>query len=371
MHDLDRTTLESNYEAESYEAEGEAEVLGENELNELTGGLLGLGGEHELDHFLGDIFKKVTGVIGKILPPGVTKNLGGLLKAVAGKVLPMAGGALGNLIAPGIGGAIGSQLASNAGAALGLELEGLSGEEQEFHVARRFVQLAAAAIRYASQASGADPRLVARQALQVAAQRYAPGLVPAIVRPTPPAPALSPVPAPTQPPTHNEVLGEADEMELAAELMEATSESEVDHFIDGLIRSAGRYLGQVVKTPVGRALGGYLKQMAATALPRVAQVLDSTFGGGAPAGGPEAGETYESDAEYEQARTLVRLGADAVRRVLASGGVDPLAIARQAIGGAARQYAPDLAGPVVGETGGAAQEGRWVRRGSTIVLYGV
>jgi hypothetical protein len=249
-------------------------------------------------------------------------------------------------------------------------------------VARRFVQLAAAAIRHAARSGGGDPRTLARQALHLAAQRYAPGLAPVIGKVAPAAPAAAGAPA-----AHAEILDEADEMELAAELMEVTSESEVDQFLGGLIKSAGRFLGQAVQTPVGRAIGGYLKQAAASALPRVAQALGSAVGGDAGADlarsvtdklgqafGIGAGEVDETDAEYEAARRFVRFGADAVRRALAARGVDPLAAARQALAGAARQYAPGLASPYYGPDGGmaaGAEEGRWIRRGNRIILLGV
>jgi len=55
------------------------------------------------------------------------------------------------------------------------------------------------------------------------------------------------------------VFGEAETMELAAELLEVTTEQELDRFLGGLIRKAGQAVGQFVKSPVGQQLGGLLK----------------------------------------------------------------------------------------------------------------
>jgi len=283
MHDLDRTTLESNFEYDAFDSShDEAETLGEDELDELAGELLGAASEAELDHFLGGMFGKLEGFASKLLPASLKQHLRSGLKGIAGKLLPMAGGALGNLIAPGIGGMIGSQAGSSVGSALGLELEGLSSEEQAFQIARGFVKLGAAAILYASQATGADPRTIARQALQLAVQRHAPGLIrrvrpalPAASAPAAPTPrpAVAPAPsAPAAPPaSHGELLSEADEMELAAELMEVTTEAEVDHFLGGVLGAVDQMLGKTMTGPIGNAVGGYLKQLAAGALPRVAR----------------------------------------------------------------------------------------------------
>ena len=83
----------------------------------------------------------------------------------------MIGDATGDLLAPGVGGAIGSKLAAAAGNLFGLELEGMSPEDQEFEVARRFVRFAGAAARNARRSR--NPRA----ALTAAARRFAPGFL--------------------------------------------------------------------------------------------------------------------------------------------------------------------------------------------------
>src|SRR5690606_7356756 len=98
----------------------------------------------------------------------VGKQLGGLLKGAAKKALPMVGSAIGGYFGGTSGARVGSQMASNAGRIFGLELEGLSHEDQEYEVAKRFVQLAGAAAKNA--------------AIAAAARQLAPGLI----RGTPP-----------------------------------------------------------------------------------------------------------------------------------------------------------------------------------------
>src|SRR5262245_66648570 len=113
MHDLDRTQLETY--GETYEGEtgytGETGVLGEADEIELATELLGVSTEEELEQFLGSLFKKVSGAVGKI----ARGPIGGLLKGLAKKILPMAAGALGTLIPiPGVGTAAGTALGNAA-----------------------------------------------------------------------------------------------------------------------------------------------------------------------------------------------------------------------------------------------------------------
>src|SRR5262245_40054852 len=179
MHDLDRTQLEYG---ETYEGEtgytGETGVLGEADELELATELLGVSNEEELEQFLGSLFKKVSGIVGKI----ARGPIGGLLKGVAKKIMPMAGGALGSLIpVPGVGTALGTAAGTAASNMFEVNLEGMEAEEQEFDIARRFVRLAGEA---AANAANAGPAAAtpagARAALVEAAQTHAPGLAKAM-----------------------------------------------------------------------------------------------------------------------------------------------------------------------------------------------
>jgi hypothetical protein len=54
-----------------------------------------------------------------------------------------------------------------------------------------------------------------------------------------------------------EVFGETEQMELASELLEVTSEAELDRFLGDLISRAGQAVGKFVKSPEGQAIGAF------------------------------------------------------------------------------------------------------------------
>jgi hypothetical protein len=213
-HDTDRTQLEFGSElseygevpelaSEQYETSGQLgnimnEVFGETSGESFEGGyqesqeaplpevmedelaseLLEIRSDQELDHFLGDLFNKVAGGIGTVIKSPVGQALGGVLKQVAKKALPLAGGALGTFVGGPLGGMVGSKLASMAGDAFGLEYEGLSAEDRDFETARRYVRFAGEAAKRAAYARPElDPRTVAKAALIEAARLHAPGLL--------------------------------------------------------------------------------------------------------------------------------------------------------------------------------------------------
>jgi uncharacterized protein (DUF697 family) len=158
---------------------GEAGPLSEQEEIELASELLEITSEQELEQFLGNVFKKVSRGVGTFIKSPVGRALGGVLKNVAKKALPVVGGALGSMVAPGIGTAIGSKLGSLAGGLFEVQLEGKLPEQAEYEVARRYVGLAASAARNAALARprpGVNPVTVARAAVTRAARTHAPGL---------------------------------------------------------------------------------------------------------------------------------------------------------------------------------------------------
>jgi uncharacterized protein (DUF697 family) len=205
MHDIDRTQLESDFEAlesdqfeYNFEADPEFSMemepespYGEVEELALAAELLEISDEAELDQFLGKLFKgawrglkKVGSVVGKVARP-----LGGILKGIAKKALPFVGGALGSLIPiPGVGTAVGSALGSAVSKALETELEGMSPEDQEFEMARRFVRVAGTAAKQAALApASADPQAAAKAAVVAAVRRHVPGVPAAMAAPAPTA----------------------------------------------------------------------------------------------------------------------------------------------------------------------------------------
>jgi uncharacterized protein (DUF697 family) len=175
---------------------------------------------------------------------------------------------------------------------------------------------------------------------------------------------------------------ETVEMELAAELLTVVDEQDLDEFIGRAIRRAGRAL----RSPVGRAVGGALRNVARTTLPFVAGAAGTALGG--PVGGAigsavgrAASQAFEleleglteEDGEFELARRFVRLSGETVRQAADMSGSNaaPETIARQALQTAARRWAPGLVRPQ-GElqTTNGERSGRWVRRGRNIVLIG-
>jgi len=109
---------------------------------------------------------------------------------------------------------------------------------------------------------------------------------------------------------------ESLEAELAGELLEITSEAELDRFLGKLASSVVKGASSFIKSPIGKAIGGVLKNVAKTALPAVGGALGSmvlpgvgtAIGSklGSLAGGllevQEAEQLGEAEAEYEAAR---------------------------------------------------------------------
>jgi uncharacterized protein (DUF697 family) len=165
----------------AYEMEGEI-THNEGTFNEITemelaSELLSIQSEAELDRFLGKLFKKAVGAVKNFANSSTGKALGGMLKGLAKKALPIVGKALGTFIAPGIGTAIGGALGNAASNLFELELEGLSGEDREFETARAFVRFAGNSARRASRMSNQKPAGAARNSIINSARRYAPGLL--------------------------------------------------------------------------------------------------------------------------------------------------------------------------------------------------
>ena len=167
--------FEADFETDEYEFEigedvaGEVEgTIDEVEEMELAAELLAIGSEEELDQFLGKFFKSAWRGIKKIARP-----LGRILKGIAKKALPFVGGALGSFIPiPGVGTALGSALGGAASKLLEVDLEGLSPEDQEFELARRFVRLMSnAAAHAANTPPGANLNTAALAAVRKAANQ--------------------------------------------------------------------------------------------------------------------------------------------------------------------------------------------------------
>ena len=164
-------------------------------------------------------------------------------------------------------------------------------------------------------------------------------------------------------------------MELAHELLEITSEEELEEFLGKLVSGVAKGASSFMKSGVGKAIGGVLRNVAKTALPMVGSAIGSFVapGVGTAIGGKlgsmasklleaEELETMgESEAELEAARRYVRWANGTVRNAMrAPSGVPPRTVARSAAVSSARRYAPTLRPPA---TCGATSGARVVRAG--------
>jgi hypothetical protein len=193
---------EEEYEGQDGEAfEGEdeanseyedAEEVAETAELELATEFLEVQNEQHLDRFIGDLMRSASAAVHDFARTREGRQLGGILKQAAGRVLPVLGRAAGKAVGGAVARATGRSVASGrraggrAGASLGtlarrsfgLELESISAEDQEFEVARRFVRFGQEAVRDCVQRLGTGPaRQVARQAAVTAGRRHAPGLL--------------------------------------------------------------------------------------------------------------------------------------------------------------------------------------------------
>ena len=152
--------------------------------------------------------------------------------------------------------------------------------------------------------------------------------------------------------------GETLEAEFASRLLEVTTEAEIDRFLGDLAKSVVKGASSFIKSPVGKALGGVLKNVAKTALPAVGGALGSLVLPGAGtaigaklgslAGGLlEAGEAEtmgEAEAEYEAAQRYVRFARSAYGLAArAPRDIPPRSVARAA---SYRRHAAARAGAV-------------------------
>ena len=165
-----------NFEFEDSEWSGEGEVFSEAELMELAGELLEIESEEELDQFIGNLIRRVGRGIKKFAHSSIGKKIGGFLKGVAKKALPIAGRVAGGVFGGPLGAKIGGGVASVAANAL--EMEMLEAEDMEFEGAKQFVRMCGEATKNALSApANVNPQIAAKQAVSAAVAKHAPGLL--------------------------------------------------------------------------------------------------------------------------------------------------------------------------------------------------
>jgi uncharacterized protein (DUF697 family) len=418
MHDIDATALEGDF---NHEQDGflPAAPLSEADTAELAAELLEARSDAELDHFLGDLVKKAASSVRSFVSSPIGQAVVGGLKSVAKQALPKIGGAIGNAIMPGAGGAIGSKLAGAAGSALGLEV----GSNASFEIAKDFVRMSSAAIQNAEGTPpGTPPAVGAKKAIFEAAKAHMPDLL-SVPRRRRQAASKAMVRREPQ-----------DAYQLAAELLEARSDAELDQFLGDLVNKAVSGIKSFASSPVGKGLVSGLKAIAKTALPTVGSALGSmvapgigtAIGGALGSAASRAFEVQDGEEGFlgdilgavletqdgeegflgdlletqdgeegflgdvlgailevqepkpiEKAKQLVDVAAASAKiAARAPAGADIRATVRKAIADAIKRYAPDLAKAPpaapqrVTPTGDGAR-GHWYRRGNKIIIVGV
>ncbi|WP_431103209.1 hypothetical protein [Roseateles noduli] len=374
-----------------------AGVFNEGQVLELAAQLLEARTAPALAASLNHLIARTSRQLGTPVDPAAARALQGALLQSAARVLPCTGCPRGN------------QPLAAATRAAGLELEGLSPEDKEFELARNFVRLSADAVRHLATAAARlsppfppSPQRAARDAFELAARHHAPGLLSSPHRNQ--EPTMHDIDR-TQMEYENEqfefgenewstesgAFSEAEELELAGELLSVANEGELDRFLGDLVSRATKAVGSFARSPIGQAVGGVLKGVAKKALPMAGTAIGTYFGGplGARIGsglanaasnalGLEA-EMAGEDREFEGAKQFVRLAAQtAAQAASAPPNADPRAVAQQAAVAAAKQHAPGLltggasaaSAPPTAARPGAATSGRWVRRGHRIVIFG-
>jgi outer membrane protein OmpA-like peptidoglycan-associated protein len=137
-----------------------------------------------------------------------------------------------------------------------------------------------------------------------------------------------------------EAFGEAERAEFASELLEASSEAELDGVLRDLIGRAGQAAGKLISSSEGTAIGSVLKGAAKRVLSGLCRDMS-------PSAGREFGLELEGlsneDREFEIARRYVDFAGDAVRTLVSEHRfLHPEEAADAAVVDAAKTHAPGL-----------------------------
>lgn len=166
-------------------------------------------------------------------------------------------------------------------------------------------------------------------------------------------------------------FNEAQEMEMALELLSVSNEAELEQFLGGVFKTIGKGLKKIAKP-----LGGALKGIAKKALPFVGGALGSfipipgvgtALGSALGSAAARALEMEFSGMEYEQqefemARRFVRIAGTAAQLAAGSDG-SPRAL-RQALSESLVRHIPyyELSSQGQGQSEDEAYGGRWRKR---------
>lgn len=153
-------------------------ALSEEEESEMAYELLAINDEQEMDEFLGRLIKRATRGIRKVARRLPFRQIKKGLRRAAKFALPKAGRLVGTYFGGPLGGRIGKRVGRFASNMFEIELEGLSPEDQEFEIAKRYVRFGSAAARNtAKNARRMNAVQATRQGFKRAARAHAPGLL--------------------------------------------------------------------------------------------------------------------------------------------------------------------------------------------------
>ncbi|NHU43011.1 hypothetical protein [Rhodococcus sp. A14] len=174
-----------------------------------------------------------------------------------------------------------------------------------------------------------------------------------------------------------------NESTLATELLEITSDEELDRFLGNLVSSAVSAAKNFANSDAGRAVGSVLKTAAKQVLPQIGQAVgDYIAPGSGGAWGQSAGKWLGSklelgldveglspeDRQFETARAFVRFAGNTARTAAqAPRSIPPKVAANRAALVAAQRHLPGLIS-MAGTRRRRRQSGRWVRRGRNIII---
>lgn len=187
-----------------------------------------------------------------------------------------------------------------------------------------------------------------------------------------------------------DVLSEGEAIDLAQELMNVTSEAELEEFLGGLFKKIKRGIRAVGRAALPIA-GNFLKRHGASLLKRALPLVGSAVGSIVPGAGTLAGgalggalsqlmpgeTSYESDyeAKLDLSKRLVQTVANAAAQTAKdpSAAYDASAAAKRALAAQVQATLPPAVRQAL-RTGGRhhrrPSSGRWIRQGNQIIILG-
>jgi hypothetical protein len=142
--------------------------------DDLAAALLDVVNKAELGSFLGQLAAETARASGRPIPRDTERAILPILTRTAERTLPT----LNLAVSDEPRAAAAGPIAQTAARVFGLEPEGMSADDRDFEIARRFVRFAQAALACAITTSAPHPATAAVNAVARAGREFAPGLVP-------------------------------------------------------------------------------------------------------------------------------------------------------------------------------------------------